>query len=226
MHVFFFSQNGFKWVSFTLVADWNSMNDELASPRLHSGAYTGVEGRKAARRRGFSDLWQMAVLNIRDKPGTCSAGGNKGIKRRKLPARCLSIWISTRTRPVLGFEAAESRSWLLWSVRPAVMWAHCLHAVEISERACACEGVCAFVSFGKFETLTCKNSVIATACPFPRPSEREHCSHDNVSRVEWTRFSTTDSSTTRTKGGFASLDVRDRVHFNVPLEKRKKLRKG
>lgn len=49
--------------------------------------------------------------------------------------------------------------------------------------------------------------------------EKRRCA--DVSHVEGTRFSTADSSTTRTKGGFASLDVRERPRVRIPVEKRK-----
>lgn len=87
-------------------------------------------------------------------------------------------------------------------------------------RASECVRVC---HLENSKPLHAKTVLLPRCARFPRPTERERCSHDNVSRVEWTRFSTTDSSTTRTKGGFASLDVRDRVHFSVPLQKRKEL---
>lgn len=71
VHVYF---ERFKTKCRSLVAHRKKMNSDAFVSR-------GLEGFTAAwqraRRRGFSDLWQMAVLNIRDKPGTCSAGGNK-----------------------------------------------------------------------------------------------------------------------------------------------------
>lgn len=61
-------------------------------------------------------------LNRRDKPGTRSAIGNKGIKQRDLWPLCSLLAHLLRT--------SESGSWLFW--------AHCLHAAQISHSVCVC----------------------------------------------------------------------------------------
>ena len=90
------------------------------------------EGREA----GFNGEWQMAALTLRRAEEMLFWWKQHRTCHTEICAlRLFTVFIPSVTR-------FRSRSWLLVKsrgcVQPAVMWAHCLHAVEISLCVCVC----------------------------------------------------------------------------------------
>ena len=81
-------------------------------------------------------------LNVRDKPSRDSAAGNTGLIGSGWSQHKYSVQEQIVT-PLKCVRVRRSGVCCLL----CVMWAHCLHAVELSERACACVrcGACLYV---------------------------------------------------------------------------------
>lgn len=136
---------------------------------------------------------------------------NKGFKCAEIPALCASEQTAQCGCPCFGPAGPRRDSF-------EVKCEACSH-VDSLFTCCRDfrEGVCVCVPW-KFTIPEFTNTLVEIMFLFL--SEREYWSRDNVSRVEWASFSTMASATMRTKGGFASLDVRDRLPFNRPFGKR------
>lgn len=143
---------------------------------------------------------------------------NKGFKCAEIPALCASVQTAQCGCPCFGPEGPCRDSF-------EVKCEACSHVDSLftccrdfREGVCVrvCVHLCVCVPW-KFTIPEFTNTLIEKMFLFL--SEREFWSRDNVSRVEWASFSTMASATTRTKGGFASLDVRDRLPLNHPFGK-------
>lgn len=132
-------------------------------PRLHHGLTEGLTG---GGQIGFSDWWwQMAVLTQAEEMFCCwkykvlnGEATEKSVPRGMLRITITLLRCSSQPGPDRdSFEVAPCAH--VGCVQPAVMWVHCLHAAEISERACVC--VCPVKSAPAF------TNILMNITPFP-----------------------------------------------------------
>lgn len=180
-------------------------------PRLHHGLTEGLTG---GGQIGFSDWWwQMAVLTQAEEMFCCwkykvlnGEATEKSVPRGMLRITITLLRCSSQPGPDRdSFEVAPCAH--VGCVQPAVMWVHCLHAAEISERACVC--VSCEIGPRIYEYTYEYNALSPTQRSYIVSPKMYH------EHTEPIAFRTTASSTARTKGGFASLDVRDCLLFNL-----------
>lgn len=159
------------------------------SSRLRRGLILEFEGQI-----GFSALWQMAVLTLETSRG--------GV----LLSEIKELTVERSLLSVSAHKQGQSHYSVQLLVVTAVMWALCLHVVQISVCLCVC-------SSEKSSSLNLRTFIEIMS--FSSQSGN-NCSHDSVTWVEGSHFSTMASSAARTKGGFASFVVRDRLLFTRP----------
>ena len=129
-------------------------------------------------------------VNIRDKPRRYSPIVNKGFNDSILgqgfavffKINTFNIAEATQNQIVTPLKCHRVRKWGVCSLL-RVMWAHCLHAVEISLRAC----VCAFLRC-KTTVPAFKSSLIDLMFVFFNRRGNIVDSQDNVSRMELDPF--------------------------------------